>query len=131
MPCENEVGAAGSRLTNFKNRGKNTEEMRRRRNEVTIELRKQRKDDQLSKRRNISEADPTSPLQESNSQTTAALMSVEEIMVGMFGNTDEVRLKSVIAARKTLSREKSPPIDVMITAGIVPKCVEFLSYGHK
>jgi len=33
-------------------------------------------------------------------------------------------------ARKILSRERHPPIDVMVRAGIVPRCIEFLRYSN-
>lgn len=57
--------------------------MRRRRIGQAVELRKAKKEDQLLKRRNISNdvEEPTSPLQENNS-TSPAPMSAEEILYG-------------------------------------------------
>jgi importin subunit alpha-2 len=59
--------------------------MRRRRTEVSVELRKARKDDQLLKKRNIStEGGSIMPLQGNQSPTS---MTVEEIIEGIVSNT--------------------------------------------
>ncbi|KAG8225472.1 hypothetical protein J437_LFUL004473 [Ladona fulva] len=116
-----------SRMKKFKNRGKDVEEMRRRRSEISVELRKARKDEQLQKRRNLSILDePTSPLQENNNRTPFN-MSIEEIMQEMDSPDPQVQLSATQAARKMLSRERNPPIKDLIQAGIVPKCVSYLS----
>lgn len=115
-----------SRMSKYKNNAKNSDELRRRRQEVTIELRKARKDDQLLKKRNLSIGDvSTSPLQDYNIQSQ--FPSVEDIIEGMKSNDEEVQLRATQAARKTLSKEKHPPIDTMIKSGVVPLCIEFLS----
>uniref|UniRef100_A0A1B6EDV8 Importin subunit alpha n=1 Tax=Clastoptera arizonana TaxID=38151 RepID=A0A1B6EDV8_9HEMI len=115
------------RREKYKNVGKNSDEMRRRRGEVTIELRKARKDDQLLKRRNISIVDePLSPLQDNNAKSPSN-MSFDEIMAGMNSNDEMIQLQATQGARKTLSRERNPPIDAMISSGLVPRCIEFLS----
>jgi len=124
MPSAN----SENRLKNFKNKGKDNDELRRRRNEVSVELRKNKKDDMLSKRRNVgpAEDEPLSPLQD-NKQPTPQL-SIEEIQNGIQSSDSYKQLQATQAARKILSRERNPPIDVMINLGILPRLVEFL--GH-
>lgn len=60
--------------------------MRRRRHDVTVELRKARKEDQMQKRRNISSLDePISPLQELNLSHPHSF-NVEQIIAGKSNN---------------------------------------------
>ncbi|RZC42161.1 importin subunit alpha-5 [Asbolus verrucosus] len=119
-----------NRIRSFKNKGKDSEEMRRRRAGQTIELRKAKKEDQLLKRRNISlQEEVASPLQENNS-TSPSSMSAEEILWGMMSPDESLQFKATQACRKILSREKNPPIDHMIRLGVVPRCVEFLGKVH-
>lgn len=141
-------GAANpeDRLKNFKNKGKDAEvrihsftlkiethsswfqELRRRRNEVSVDLRKQKKDDLLSKRRNVCVSDDDEPLSPLKDQTNRApAPTIDEIKVGIFSTDFKEAFGAVQAARKILSRERNPPIDVLIQAGIVPKLVSFLT----
>ncbi|XP_033111847.1 importin subunit alpha-1-like [Anneissia japonica] len=115
-----------NRMKSFKNKGRDNQEMRRRRADVSVELRKSRKNDQLLKRRNVNVDDePPSPLQEQK-QTTAP-MSIAEIVQALkaASNTRELFL-AVQATRKLLSRELHPPINEVIEAGIVPKFKDLL-----
>ena len=101
--------------------------MRQRRQEVNIELRKNKKEDQLLKRRNIEIAEPTSPLQESNGQSSpVAAMTLEEIMSSIKSSNPQTQFHAVQAVRKMLSRERNPPIDTVIEMGLVPALIRFL-----
>merc|ERR1712112_566528 len=92
--------AAGNedRLKNFKNKGKDAEELRRRRIEVSVDLRKAKKDDLLSKRRNVQVSDDESdtgysPLKDrTNNQQPS--MSIDEIKAGVFSTDFKVAFKA-------------------------------------
>ncbi|KAG8036818.1 hypothetical protein G9C98_004140 [Cotesia typhae] len=131
MPAADQDAMNASRLAKFKYHNK-SEDARRRRNEVSIELRKARRDDQLLKRRNITiEAIESSPKSPESSVQSPVGMTIEEIVNGMNSSDPHLQLQATQNCRKMLSREKHPPIDTMINQGIVPRCVEFLSYNNK
>ncbi len=82
------------------------------------------------KRRNINSDDLESPLKESNGQSPCA-KTPEEILMGMDSTNVDNNFDAVQATRKMLSRERQPPIDLMIHHGIVPKLVRFLDCSAK
>ncbi|KAJ3614945.1 hypothetical protein NHX12_018514 [Muraenolepis orangiensis] len=93
--------SAGDRLTQFKNKGKDAEELRRRRLYDTVELRRAKKEEQILKRRHL---------------TTA--LNDQDL---------DHQLNATQAARKLLSREDHPPIKGIIDAGLIPAFVAYLA----
>lgn len=99
--------------------------MRQRRQEISVELRKNKKENQLLKRRNIENEEPPSPLQEINAQSPEKF-SIDDVMKSIQSNDPTLQFQSVQTVRKMLSREKNPPIDKIINLGLVPVLIKFL-----
>lgn len=58
-------------------------------------------------------------------------MTIEEIVAGVCSNSVESQLEATQAARRLLSKERNPPIDVIIRTGIIPNLVEFLKSSDR
>ncbi|XP_035279511.1 importin subunit alpha-3-like isoform X1 [Anguilla anguilla] len=113
------------RIKNFKNKGRDLETMRRQRNDVVVEIRKNKRDEHLLKRRNVpqeggcEDSDVDGDLQ---GQST----SLEAIVQNATSDDQGVQLCAVQAARKLLSSDRNPPIDDLIKSGILPALVNCL-----
>lgn len=118
---------------------------------MNTELKKAKKEDYLLKRHYLEvNDDPLSPLQEQNCIATDN-MSFEDIVngmssifflcslyshmnlyhVGINSGEESKEMTATHAARKILTRECEPPIDILINANVVPKLVQFLSRVNK
>ncbi|XP_050510982.1 importin subunit alpha-4 [Diabrotica virgifera virgifera] len=114
-----------NRLQNFKNKGKDQDEMRRRRTEVTVELRKNKREETLQKRRNVPIVDSTD---EDDIEKSLSNTNLEQLVQQAAADDNPaVQLMAVQSARKLLSADRNPPIDALIDSKILPvlvKCLE-------
>ncbi|NWW71520.1 IMA5 protein, partial [Climacteris rufus] len=114
-------------MTKFKNKGKDATALRRQRVEMSIQLRKARKDEQILKRRNISmHLKEENPSLGQDRPEEIVQLSLEEIVAAVNGNNTKLQLLATQAIRSMLSRHKEPPINQIIELGIIPRVVEFL-----
>jgi len=113
------------------------DDARRGREETTISLRKDKRAEQLQKRRgNIqmgeSGAQPVlGTAMESPTVGSHAWLEAnpQALIDGVHSNDPAMQLSAVTQFRKLLSIERSPPIEEVIAAGVVPRFVQFLLCG--
>ncbi|KAJ0183009.1 hypothetical protein K1T71_000985 [Dendrolimus kikuchii] len=112
-----------SRISAYKNAGLGTSDLRRKRAELSVTLRKQARDDQLLKRRALSP--------EGGSEVEAEIMMTPAEIVQDLKSNDILTLTvAARAARRKLSREQNPPITVMVAAGVIPLLVKALDHDE-
>ncbi|KAJ3122715.1 Importin alpha subunit (Karyopherin alpha subunit) (Serine-rich RNA polymerase I suppressor protein) [Physocladia obscura] len=135
---------ANARAAAFKNKGMmKSDELRRRREEISVEIRKAKKEEALVKRRNLKVADDDastnsdsdasendSDLLKFGSHETALVQRAQEIIPGLveavFSSATELQYDALVKFRKILSKERDPPIEEVIACGVVPRFVQFL-----
>ncbi|XP_023753852.2 importin subunit alpha-1a [Lactuca sativa] len=103
------------------------EEGRRRREDNMVEIRKNRREESLQKKRReaLTGSQFAVPVQ-SASAAEKKLENLPAMVAGVFSDDNNMQLEATTQFRKLLSIERSPPIEEVIQSGVVPRFVEFL-----
>ncbi|GHP07012.1 inositol monophosphatase 1 [Pycnococcus provasolii] len=115
------------------------EESRRKREDSFVQIRKDKREESLQKKRvtmsetmfggapgDVSESSVRAGDPAGAAGGTAKLESLPEMVQGVCSEDPKVQLESTMQFRKLLSIERSPPIEAVIKAGVVPRLVAFL-----
>lgn len=128
------LGTAAERRSNFKNKGLfKGDELRRRREEQQVEIRKQKREENLTKRRNMAniaasdDEDEDTDIGNSEQQLNIEL---PKMVQGVFSDNVDHQVEATTKFRKLLSKERNPPIEKVIECGVVARFVEFLRSPH-
>ncbi|CAA3004037.1 importin subunit alpha-like [Olea europaea var. sylvestris] len=104
------------------------EEGRRRREDNMVEIRKNRREEGLlKKRREGLQAQQFQPTVNVPQQVDKKLESLPEMIADVCSNDGTLQLEATTQFRKLLSIERNPPIEEVIRSGVVPRFVEFLA----
>lgn len=118
--------------TKYKNTALDARELRRRREEEGVQLRKQKRDDALIKRRTIAPVDFKNELLSNDDVNCLGEMETstavtKEIVDGLMQDENlQLLIENTQKVRKTLSKEPQPPIDEVIASGIIPRFAQLL-----
>lgn len=133
----------------YKSRGVfKQDELRRRREDVQVEIRRQKREESLAQRRKLTIPDGAGDSDEEGGAVLDSQVSelhggfeivsdlfqlmteLPSMIEGVFSDNVEEQLQCTTKFRKLLSKERNPPIEKVIECGVVQRFVEFLRSPH-
>ncbi|KAJ1961272.1 Importin subunit alpha-1, partial [Dispira parvispora] len=123
------------------------DELRRRRDEQSVEIRKQKREESLAKKRNLAVVNAAVSDSEDEEASSVALNQqlqeqhrkklqkelqkhLPQMMSGLYADGMEEQLQATTKFRMLLSKQRNPPIEEVISCGVVLRFVEFLRSPH-
>ncbi|KAL1748510.1 armadillo-type protein [Schizophyllum fasciatum] len=106
------------------------DDLRRRREEQQVEIRRQKREENISKRRNFLPSTGADSDDESGAGLNWDTPLADDMIQGVFSDDQDRQLEATTKFRKLLSKEKNPPIERVIECGVVARFVEFLKTGQ-
>lgn len=109
--------------------GIDLDEARRKREDNIVQLRKDKRDENLQKKRMTSGLmmqNAAEEQQKTPSSVQQRLAHLPEMVRGVMSENTEQQLEATTQFRKLLSIERSPPIDEVINQNVIPRFVKFL-----
>ncbi|KAJ4905469.1 Importin subunit alpha-3 [Raphanus sativus] len=103
------------------------EEGRRRREDDMVEIRKNKREENLQKKRREGISSAAAQSEHDLPSEKKFIENLTEMVAGIWSEDSNSQLETTILLRKMLSREQNPPINDVIQSGVVPRVVTFLS----
>ncbi|CCJ29717.1 unnamed protein product [Pneumocystis jirovecii] len=124
------------RRSNFKSKNIfGADELRRRREEQQMEIRRQKREESLAKKRNLNIIQGPEATESDDEDSALHLEDqlnneLPQMIAGVFSDNIEEQIPATTKFRKLLSKERNPPIEKVIECGVVKRFVEFLRSPH-
>ncbi|CAH2039092.1 unnamed protein product [Thlaspi arvense] len=103
------------------------DEGRRRREDNMVEIRKNKREENLQKKRREGLTPSMASATTQQGQDFYSEKTLEILVSGAMSNDRKVQLEATAGIRKLLSIERNPPINEVVQSGVVPRIVQFLS----
>ncbi len=112
-------------------KGIDVDDARRKRDEHGLRIRKEKREEKLEQKRKTGTVKPQADVgRGANDLTLQTRLQKIPQWLDMIRTTDpQKQLEATTHFRKLLSIERNPPIQEVIACGVVPRLVEFLTFG--
>ena len=114
------------RLSLYKNSGKDVAECRRKREIENLSLRRNKREEQIEKRRQL-EAEASFDSSQDDGMGVELEQDFSKILENINSPSSELQMSGVKALRHLLCKENDPPIRLVVDSGIIPRLVQLLA----